>query len=110
MGRIGKIASVIIHDEGQVGSAIIVERRVQNDSGPHAFPHGYEACIHTVGLIDRNPIGVAAERRLAGMDKVYIVAPGFFISGIEEGKAVDGEAPTQFAGSINLLRQAVFVV
>ena len=44
------------------------------------------------------------------MDKVHIVASGFFISGIEEGNAVNSETPIQFVDSINLLRQAVIVV
>ena len=67
---------VVVHNQGDIGSPVIIERRAEIDGRPIMDREGYIAAVHQVGVSNGNPVGCALKRGLVGTDHIDVHIAG----------------------------------
>ena len=118
MGGTRITARVVIHNQNEVGAAVIVNRGVKDDGCPSAGLHGYitgiSVTVFSAVNLDRirsaDPVGLARKRRLVRGRHIDVVAAALCLGSLViEGDAADEARSANLLGSVDLLRQRIVV-
>ena len=103
MRRIRIAPRIVVYDNGKVRCPIVCKRCVKNYGVPATLYHRHLSAEHKVGLRHVNPVRVAPEFRLVGMDHVDVIAAGLRPARVEVGDAADDIGPAYLLRRVYLL-------